>query len=50
MPAAYARSMTEPTPDPEVESFLAVSAARLAPRTVEAYRRDLTALADRLGH
>jgi integrase/recombinase XerD len=42
--------MTEPIPDPEVESFLAVSAARLAPRTVEAYRRDLTALADRLGH
>ena len=36
-----ARSMTEPTRDPEVEAFLAVSAARLAPRTVEAYRRDL---------
>ena len=42
--------MTERTPDPEVESFLAVSAARLAPRTVEAYRRDLGALADKLGH
>jgi integrase/recombinase XerD len=42
--------MTERTPDPEIESFLAVSAARLAPRTVEAYRRDLTALAYRLGH
>ena len=27
--------------DPTVESFLALSAARLAPRTVEAYRRDL---------
>ena len=42
--------MTEPIPDPEVESFLAVSAARLAPRTVEAYRRDLTALAAWLRH
>ena len=42
--------MTEPIPDPEVESFLAVSAARLAPRTVEAYRRDLAALATSLGH
>ncbi len=35
--------MTERTRDPEVEAFLAVSAARLAPRTVDAYRRDLTA-------
>ena len=35
--------MTEPIPDPEVTRFLAVSAARLAPRTVEAYRRDLIA-------
>jgi integrase/recombinase XerD len=42
--------MTGPTRDPEVEAFLAVSAARLAPRTVEAYRRDLTALTDFLGH
>src|SRR5215207_4753939 len=42
--------MTEPIPDPEVESFLAVSAARLAPRTVEAYRRDLGALGAWLGH
>jgi integrase/recombinase XerD len=42
--------MTEPIPDPEVDSFLAVSAARLAPRTVEAYRRDLAALAGSLGH
>jgi integrase/recombinase XerD len=41
--------MTELIPDPEVESFLAVSAARLAPRTVEAYRRDLGALAGWLG-
>ena len=35
--------MTERTLDPEVQQFLAVSAARLAPRTVEAYRRDLAA-------
>jgi integrase/recombinase XerD len=41
--------MTAPTPDPDVQAFLAVSAARLAPRTVEAYRRDLTALATGLG-
>jgi len=36
--------MTAPIPDPDVEAFLAVSAARLAPRTVEAYRRDLTSV------
>jgi integrase/recombinase XerD len=42
--------MTVRTRDPEVEGFLAVSAARLAPRTVEAYRRDLDALTDFLGH
>ncbi len=30
-----------PIRDPELESFLAVSRARLAPRTVESYRRDL---------
>ena len=41
--------MTEPTRDPEVEGFLAVSAARLAPRTVEAYGRDLAALGTWLG-
>jgi integrase/recombinase XerD len=41
--------MTERTPDPELEGFLALSTARLAPRTVEAYRRDLHALADWLG-
>jgi integrase/recombinase XerD len=33
----------------EVDSFLAVSAARLAPRTVEAYRRDLAHLSTFLG-
>jgi integrase/recombinase XerD len=31
--------------DPAVEGFLALAAARLAPRTVEAYRRDLAHLA-----
>ncbi|HZS31214.1 MAG TPA: tyrosine recombinase [Gaiellaceae bacterium] len=36
-------------PDPAVESFLALAAARLAPRTVEAYRRDLAHLAAWLG-
>ncbi|HXV03755.1 MAG TPA: tyrosine recombinase [Gaiellaceae bacterium] len=41
--------MTAPTRDPELEAFLALSAARLAPRTVEAYRRDLTALGSWLG-
>jgi integrase/recombinase XerD len=34
-----------PSSDPAVEGFLAVAAARLAPRTVEAYRRDLAHLA-----
>jgi integrase/recombinase XerD len=41
--------MTEPTRDPELRGFLAVAAARLAPRTVEAYRRDLDDLARWLG-
>ena len=41
--------MTARTRDPELEAFLALSAARLAPRTVEAYRCDLTALAEWLG-
>jgi len=48
-PSAFAGSMTAPTRDPELEAFLALAAARLAPRTVEAYRRDLTALAGWLG-
>jgi integrase/recombinase XerD len=34
--------------DPAVESFLALAAARLAPRTVDAYRRDLAHFAARL--
>jgi integrase/recombinase XerD len=37
--------MTDRTQDPDVTRFLAVAAARLAPRTIEAYRRDLTAFA-----
>jgi integrase/recombinase XerD len=41
--------MTAPTPDPELDAFLALSAARLAPRTVEAYRRDLLTLGEWLG-
>jgi len=35
--------------DPAVESFLVLSAARLAPRTLEAYRRDLADLTEFLG-
>ena len=35
--------------DPELEGFLALLAARRAPRTVDAYRRDLAALAAWLG-
>jgi integrase/recombinase XerD len=38
-----------PTRDPEVEGFLALLAARRAPRTVDAYRRDLARLAEHLG-
>ena len=36
-------------PDPEVEGFLALLSARRAPRTVEAYRRDLQGIAAFLG-
>src|SRR5579875_2350101 len=36
-------------PDPAVEGFLALASARLAPRTVEAYRRDLGHFAAWLG-
>jgi integrase/recombinase XerD len=36
--------------DPHVEGFLALLAARRAPRTVEAYRRDLAQLSAFLGH
>jgi integrase/recombinase XerD len=42
--------MTEAIQDPEVDGFLAVAAARFAPKTIEAYRRDLVAVAKSLGH
>ena len=42
-------STTERTRDPDVEAFLALLAARRAPSTVEAYRRDLDRLAAHLG-
>jgi integrase/recombinase XerD len=35
--------------EPAVEAFLALAAARLAPKTVEAYRRDLADAAGRMG-
>jgi len=38
------------TGDPAVDGFLSLLAARRAPRTVEAYRRDLEGLARSLGH
>jgi integrase/recombinase XerD len=41
--------MTEHIRDPEVDRFLATASARLAPRTVEAYGRDLDSLAAWLG-
>lgn len=41
--------MTARTLDPEVTRYLAVSAARLAPRTIEAYRRDLIAFGSWFG-
>ena len=37
--------MTAPTHDPDVSGFLALLATRRAPRTVDAYRRDLAQLA-----
>ena len=42
--------MTDARRDPDVEAFLAILAARRAPLTVEAYRRDLQAVAARLTH
>ena len=41
--------MPTPAPDPAVAGFLALLAARRAPRTVAAYRRDLADLAAHLG-
>jgi len=42
-------STTAPTPGREVEGFLAVASARLAPKTIDSYRRDLTDVATWLG-
>ncbi len=42
-------STTARTPDPELDGFLAVLAAQRAPRTVDAYRRDLEHFARFLG-
>ena len=42
-------STTAPIPDPELDGFLAVLAAQRAPRTVDAYRRDLEHFARFLG-
>ena len=39
----------DPEPDPQVNGFLALLASRRAPRTVEAYARDLAQLANWLG-
>jgi integrase/recombinase XerD len=41
--------MTTPTRDPELEGFLALLAAQRSPRTVDAYRRDLTRLSAYVG-
>ena len=38
-----------PIRDPDLDTFLAVSRARLAPRTVDSYRRDLEDFARGLG-
>jgi integrase/recombinase XerD len=41
--------MTKPPKDPDLEGFLALLAATRAPRTVDAYRRDLNDIAAHLG-
>ena len=41
--------MVQTAPDPQLEGFLALLAARRAPRTVDAYRRDLRHFAAWLG-
>src|SRR5438045_910349 len=48
-PRAEPPHVAEAAPDADLEGFLALLAARRAPRTVEAYRRDLAALAGWLG-
>ena len=49
MRSDFAGSTTMPIHDPDVEGFLALLGASRAARTVEAYRRDLAALAEYLG-
>jgi integrase/recombinase XerD len=44
LPGTKSARVTKREPDPAVEGFLALASARLAPRTVEAYRRDLADL------
>ena len=48
-PAAVASYQPREARDPELEAFLALLAARRAPRTVDAYRRDLERLRASLG-
>jgi integrase/recombinase XerD len=45
-PADSVASMTDRTPDPDVDGFLALLSAGRSPRTVSAYRRDLASFAD----
>jgi integrase/recombinase XerD len=47
--SAASTTARTPEPDPQVVGFLALLAARRAPRTVDAYRRDLADLASFLG-
>ena len=48
-PSGPVRGQTPDVPDPAVVGFLALLAAQRAPRTVDAYRRDLADLAGYLG-
>ncbi len=48
-PNASAVSTTAPIRDPELDAFLALLAARRSPRTVDAYRRDLSRLSGFVG-
>jgi integrase/recombinase XerD len=48
-PNGHGRGLTPAVADPAVAGFLALLAARRAPRTVDAYRRDLADLAAHLG-
>jgi integrase/recombinase XerD len=48
-PRGFPQRGQTPVSDPDVDRFLALLAARRAPRTVDAYRRDLADLARSLG-